>query len=266
MDALTTCAGIEGTRGEKVRFLLEHVSATVWPGIDYHVLLLDELKRRPFPRLINRVTFGPTFDLIEPREDSHVQELLDLCGPLCSITVEQALRSLRVPRTYVYSEDAQTRWYTEIFKPMLLDTNQWADCMACYWAASSQRLVLVNAFRPVGSPAFTEEQQQLLSLATRAVAPVMDLDLFNAEANPVEHDEDVIATLKELPDDLRPLLLVLLQGQSLPAIARMSGLMTDEVEIATQSLLKQLGVRTRGELIATFVDRRVLRWLENEVL
>lgn len=271
MDALTACAALDADRHGKVRFLLQHAANAVWPGIDYHVLLLEDLRRRPFPRVIDRVTFGPTFDLIEPRDDAYVQELLDLCGPLCSITVEQALRSLRVPRTYVYSEDAHARWYAEIFKPMLLDTNHWADCMACYWAGSSQRLVLLNAFRPVGSPAFTEEQQKMLSLATRAVAPVMDADLFNAataQHTYVSHDADatqVLAALESLPAELRPLLLVLLQGYSIAAIAQMGGSMTDEVEIATRSILEHFGVRTRGELIASFVDRRVTRWLEEKV-
>lgn len=262
LDALTLCATLDLDRLGKARWLLERITPLIVPGYDYHVLLLEELEREPFPRLVDRVTFGPTFDLIEPREHDSVQALLDLCAPMSELSVPRALKQLRVPTTYLYSEDAEPDWFQNVFVPRLLRPNFWEDCMAGYWAGSADRMILFNAFRPTGGRPFTIDDQKNMSLACRTVAPVMDSDLF-ARSSPMEHESTRIL-LGRLPPELHPLLLVVLQGHSPMQIARLAGKLLDEVEIALRTMCECMGVASTGELIARFVDDRVLNWLEKE--
>lgn len=262
LDSLSTCATLDCDRLVKTRWLLEQITPLIVPGFDYHVLLLHELNREPFPRLVDRVTFGPTFDLIEPRKDEDVQALLDLCAPMSEMSVPRALRNLRVPTTYVYSEDASPAWFTNVFRQHLLKPNFWEDCMAGFWAGSRDRMIIFNAFRPTGGRPFTAEDQRNMALACRTVAPVMDSDLFTG-SSPMDH-ESTRALISRLPKELRPLLFVVLQGHSPTQIARLAGKLLDEVEIALKSMCDYLGVSSTGELIARFVDERVMEWLEDE--
>lgn len=265
MELLTESATLELDRLQKVRWLLENIAPIVREGLDYHILLLDQLDRDPFPRMVDRVTYGPTLDLIEPRDDQAIQSLLDLCGPMCDITLEQALRRLRVPTTYIYSADSSARWFARVFKPNLLHPNLWQDCMAAYWAGSESRLIIFNAFLPSGYPPFTEKEEQLLSLACRAVAPVMDMNLFVAPEN-CREAEGMARALNALSEELRPLLLVVLQGQSAKQIAQIAGLRLEQVDLALERLYAQLGVQSRGQLMAKFVDQHVLAWLEQSMI
>jgi hypothetical protein len=238
-------------RKEKLRWLMQRLGPLIGENIDFHMLLFDELDRNPVPRCIDRVTFGPTFDLIEPRSESEVQRLMDLCSPICEPSISAALSRLRSPNTYIYSTDSDEQWFTDTFKPHLLDPNNWEDCMACYWAGSKDRLIIYNAFRWRGSRAFTEDQRNVLSLIARAVAPIMDVELFS----------DMSEDLDQLDRSLRAVLVPVLQGLSDREIAELAGSLSDQVDIAVKKLFNVFNVQTRGELIAQFVDQRTLRWL-----
>lgn len=222
--------------------------------LDYHVILLGQLDRKPVPTIIARETFGPTFSLIEPRDEAKVQRLLDECGPMCDLSVPAALAELREPRTFIYSSDAPADWFSGVFRSKLLNPNFWQDCMAGYWAGSKDRVIIYNAFLPIGAAPFKDEQRDVLSLMTRAVAPVMDELFFESDA--------VLPT--GIDPSLYPILMMVLQGYSDREIAEIAGVMSDEVHLAVDALKREVGVETRGQLIAEFVDRRVLSWLERQ--
>lgn len=263
LDILAESAREDLDRTEKVAWMLRRIGPLIGEGLDFHILLLDQLHRQPFPRLLDRVTCGSTFDLIEPRDNREVQRLLDLCEPMAEIAVIDAIRRLRVPTTYIYSSDTSRPWFNNVFKPFLLDPNFWQDCMASYWSPTRDRLIIVNAFLHRGSNPFTAKQEQLLSLATRAIAPVMDADLFAGDAAST-NDDPTAQLQQDLPAELRPLLLVVLQGESPAQIARFTGMMVDEVDIAIRRLCEYFGVSNRAELVASFVDQRVVNWLEKD--
>lgn len=263
LDVLAASTREDLDHAAKVKWMLERIGPLIGEGLDFHVLLLDQLNRQPFPRLLDRVTHGSTFDVIEPRDNREVQRLLDLCEPMAETAVIDAMRRLRVPTTYVYSTDTSRPWFNNVFKPFLLKPNFWQDCMASYWSPTRDRLIIFNAFLHQGSEPFTAKQEQLLSLATRAIAPVMDAELFAAESE--TSGTDPVSDLRQgLPAELRPLLLVVLQGESPAQIARFTGMMVDEVDIAIKRLCECFGVSSRAELVATFVDQRVVSWLEKD--
>lgn len=254
VDALTDAAEEDLPRAEKLSLLVSRFADVIGPDLDYHVLLLGELNRAPAPRVLDRVTYGPTFSIIEPRDPEEVQTLIDFCGPICDQAIPEALAQLRTPCTFIYSEDADARWYRDVFKPRLLKPNRWADDMACYWSDSEGRVIIYNAFRSEGTQPFTPRQRDLLSLACRAIGPVMDQTFVN----------EIPDVLRDLEPAFYPVLLSLLQGFSRKEIARHAGVMLDYVDMAIAKLLDRFKVRSRGELAAIFVDQKIARWLEDQ--
>lgn len=257
IDALTEAGEAEAPRKAKLKSLLARLGGVVGADLDFHVLLLGDLDRQPAPLVLDRVTHGGTFDLIEPRPAAEVQELLDFCGPICDQTIPIALGALRTPTTYIYSEDADSKWYERVFRPKLLEPNGWEDDMACYWAGSPGHVIIFNAFRRRESRPYTKGQRDLLSLACRAIAPLLHQSLFDAGSIPEE--------LSGLREELVPVLLCVLQGFSRPEIAAHAGVAPGHVDHAFSLLFEAFDVRSRGELMARFVDGRIQRWLEQAV-
>jgi DNA-binding CsgD family transcriptional regulator len=255
VDSLAETVESELPRREKIQSLIERFAGTIGLELDYHVLLLGELDRIPAPRVLERFTFGPTFSLIEPRPHDDVQALIDLCGPICHQAIPAALSKLHTPVTYIYGDDADSRWYNEIFRPRLLAPNRWADDLACYWSASPSRAIIYNAFRGEMSAPYTQGQRDLLSLACRAIGPILDDHVF----------DDVPAQLTDLDPRLYPLLLTVLQGFSRNEIAQHAGVVGDYVDMAMSQLFAHFRVNNRGQLIAKFVDDRITSWLEQAV-
>ncbi len=263
VDALTHAVGDAephepGSLRPRVRRMMKRMASLLDDALrtplDYHVILLGSLDRKPVPQIIARETFGPTFSLIEPRDEMKVQRLLDECGPMCELSVPAALAELREPRTFIYSKDAPREWFDGVFRSNLLDPNFWQDCMAGYWAGSKDRVIIYNAFQPIGAAHFVDKHRPVLSLMTRAVAPVMD-ELFYEPDTPLPTGID---------PSLYPVLMMVLQGYSDREIAEIAGVMSDQVHLAVDALKREIGVETRGQLIAEFVDRRVLSWLEQQ--
>lgn len=255
VDSLSQTVESDLSRREKIQSLIEKFAGTIGADLDYHVLLLGELDRSPAPRVLERFTFGPTFSLIEPRPQDEVQELIDLCGPICQQAIPAALSKLRTPVTYIYGDDADSNWYRDVFRPRLLTPNRWADDLACYWSASPSRVIIYNAFRGEMSAPYTRGQRDLLSLACRAIGPILDDQFLDG----------VPAQLSNLDPRLYPLLLTVLQGFSRKEIAQHAGVLSDYVDMAMSQLFAHFRVNNRGQLIAKFVDERITSWLEQAV-
>jgi hypothetical protein len=255
VESLSLAVEEDLPRRDRIRRLVERCAPLIGSSLDYHVLLLGDLHRQPAPRVLDRVTCGPTFELIEPRDDKAIQQLIDLCGPICEQAIPTALAQLRSPATYVYSEDSDAKWYRDVFEPRLLAPNRWVDDMACYWCHTPGRVIIYNAFRPEGSAPYTPQQRDLLSLACRAAAPIVDGAFLDV----------AVETLTELDERLYPVLLCVLQGMSRREMAEHAGVMSDHVDIALRRLYDAFGVETRGQLMALFIDRRVDEWLAQAI-
>ncbi|MFT3787997.1 MAG: hypothetical protein QM770_17805 [Tepidisphaeraceae bacterium] len=240
---------------EKVAELVRRLSTVIGDEFDYTLLLFDTLERRPIPRLIQRVVSGPSVAVTAARSIAEVQSMLDTCGPLRDQILPTALRQLRTPNAYIYSQDADPNFFRDVYKPAVLDPNGWIDSLACYWAGSKDHLIVYNAMRRVMDRPFVDTDRGTMSLLTRAVAPVIDAAMFQDPPMP---------QLANLDASLQPVLLAMLHGYSDREIAQLAGTMTDYIDILIKRIFKQFDVSSRGELMALFVDQSVVRWLEAE--
>jgi hypothetical protein len=290
VTALSEACRLGIPHDQRVNWLLEHVGTTVQPGLDFVVLLLDTIERWPAPRVIDRASVGPSFTQKPPAPMALVQRSVDESAPLRDMLLGPAMARLRNPTTYIYSIDTDPAWFLNVYRPLVLAPRGWVDALTAVWASSEQRLVVVQAFSTETHEPFDDRQRDQMSLITRAVAPIMDSQLFaptvavmqhagashapvalpptdapagahtSPRREPIEDDFDCVRTV---PADLRRTLAELLHGFNTREIAGMSSKMTDEVEIELLHLCKHFDVGSEGKLIALFVDRRVFAMLDD---
>lgn len=251
---------------QRVAWLLENVGRTVQPGLDFAVLLMDSIDRWPSPRVVDSVCVGPSFDEKPPAPIEMIQRVVDQSARLRDVFVTGAFERLRNPTTYIYSIDTDAAWFQNVYRPLVMVARNWVDVMTGVWAGSDQRLVVVHAYRRAEHAPFDHRQRDQLSLITRAVAPVMDSELFamppEAEPAPIAN-APALERVRSVPAELRRTLAELLHGFNMPEIASMSAKMVDEIEIEVRQLLGHFAVHDEGELIALFVDQRVLELLDS---
>lgn len=252
---------------ERVAWLLDHVGHTLQPGLDFAVLLMDSIGRWPSPRVVSCVSVGPSFGERPPVPMERVQQIVDESAPLRELFLATAFARLRNPTTFIYSADTDAAWYHNVYRPLVMVPRGWTDVLTGVWASSDERLVTVHAYTRAEHAPFDDRQRDQLSLITRAVAPIMDSELFattcpepaSATAAPASL---AAAMVDSVPAGLRRTLADLLHGFSVPEIAMMSNKMTDEIEFELRDLRRHLDVTSDGELIALFVDRHVLSLLD----
>jgi hypothetical protein len=252
---------------ERVAWLLDHVGHTLQPGLDFAVLLMDSIGRWPSPRVVSCVSVGPSFAAKPAAPIEVVQQIVDQSAPLRELFLATAFARLRNPTTFIYSADTDAAWYHKVYRPLVMVPRGWTDVLTGVWASSDARLVTVHAYTRVGHGPFDDRQRDQLSLITRAVAPVMDSELFattcpEPSSVATASTSPTAAMVDSVPAQLRRTLADLLHGFSVPEIAMMANKMTDEIEFELRDLRIHFGVASDGELIALFVDRQVLAQLD----
>jgi DNA-binding CsgD family transcriptional regulator len=212
------------------------------------LLLLEDLQRIPVPLVVKRFVEQPTPDQRPVLEDAELQAGMDRAMPLAQMLMQRALSELRTPYTIVCSEDAPAEWFRDEYLPRLTQAG-YCDCMVSGWAASPDHAMTLSIVRQPVNPPFSESDRTLLSLMLRAMAPMVD--------------RDVIAGMEPLSETLserqREILMFLLAGESEKSIATKLERSHHTVHTYIKKIYHRLGVSSRGELMAMFIDREVLR-------
>jgi DNA-binding CsgD family transcriptional regulator len=250
--ALSDISHSEDDAKLKARSMLSVGARLFGPDTDAQMLLYTQLTRKPAPRLAGRVWCGPVFERIEPRSNEIVQKLLDTCGPGLYPSVPESAEQTGRPIVVHFREDSDPNWFHNSFVPGILQPKGWTDCLTALWSASPLRVISLNVFRSGGQPEFNAEDRRRISLVVRAAAPLMDRAMFR---NPV------VGTAKLTPAQ-KTVLARLLRGDSEKQIARALSRSEHTVHTHIKSLHETFQVASRGELLAKFIDQRLVRDLE----
>lgn len=252
VDALNSAAEIEGGIGARIEFLLNRLQVLVERDCRCAVWLLDDLERHPAPRVVSRYVVRPPGDNYHVHEATLAQAVLDDAEPISRVMIPLILKEVRTPFTIVASEAGDDEWFDRVLVEQYLSKIGYADCIAGFWAASRDRAVVMVVNRRANHPPFSDHDQTLVSLMLRAVAPIIDREIFR-------RDETYVAP--SLSRREREILLMLLAGDSEKEIAARIQRSIHTVHTFVQKLHGLFNVSSRGELMAQFIDKAVLRSL-----
>lgn len=268
IEALNEAIALEGEPVEKARHLLRRCQELLGHDADLELILVTDLKRPVAPLMIERVFVGPTFDRIEPRPHSEVQAAMDASEPMWRIVIPYVLSNPRSPHTLDLAEVPNAAWFEQVSEKFVRP-HGWVNFNVAVWSASEDRLIMLALPQRVEQPAWSPEAKRLLGLMLRAVAPIVDREMFKglgeeqAGDSPVELPAAPGAALegKDLSGRQTDVLHLLLRGMSEKEAARELGVSTHTVHTHVKKLYAQFGVSSRGELLAKFVDQRVLKMM-----
>lgn len=262
VDALNRIQEADGTPMEKARQLLEDLRPLFGEDADLEFVLQTDLHRKPGPLIVERVFAGPSFDRIEPRPHSAVQDLIDAGGPLIEKTVPFATKNLGQPVTLIVGQEtSDPAWFDEIRRRFLAPYG-WVDFLVSSWAAGTDRMVSLAVPQSEGQPPLGADQKRLASLVVRAAAPFVLSELFEPAAAGASLPSRLLQE-RQLSDRQTDVLHLLLRGQSEKEVARELGVSTHTVHTHVKRLYSEFNVSSRGELLALFIDKRVLELISD---
>lgn len=259
VEALSEAIALEAPPDEKARHLLRRLAELLGGEADLELILYTQLKRPQGPLIIERVCIGPTFDRIEPRPHSAVQALVDESAPILRMVLPYVLENPRSPRTLDIREQvpADPSWFERI-REKFLQPNGFVNFLLGSWSASEDRLIMLALPQRQDQPPWGAEARRLLSLMLRAVAPIVDREMFTGIGPTPPGPGDVLSG-RDLSGRQTDVLHLLLRGMSEKEAARTLGVSAHTVHTHVKKIYAEFNVSSRGELLAQFVDRRVLK-------
>lgn len=260
VEALNEAIVLEDAPRDKARFLMVRLQEMLGGDADLDLFVQGEVTRDPAPIVVERISIGPTFERDASGPQGDIQEAFDEAAPALRQIVPDVLRHLRTPRTFLLSEDiADRKWFHDVKIRRLLPRG-WDDVLASHWAASEDRLVTLAFLLRKDQPRPSPEARRLVSLMLRAIAPIVDREMFReVEAPPMTMPAEAVLEGRELSERQSDVLQLLLRGMSEKEVARQLGVSTHTVHTHVKKLYAEFGVSSRGELLARFVDQRVLK-------
>lgn len=263
VDALNQAFALDVTPRERARALLRSYQRLLGDDFDVQLILHENLERPEGPIVVDRVTVGPLLEKLEPRPNAEVQAAIDSSTPAVRMIVPDTLANLRMPRVFIVGQDLppeHQQWYQEKIVDVRLTPNGWSDLMIGCWASGNDRMVAIYAYERLDRPKFGYEERRLASLMLRAAAPFIHHEMFDAEQEVGGRTPSPSSPLagRELSTRQRDVLRLLLRGLSEKEAANELGVSTHTVHTHVKRLYTEFDVTSRGELLALFVDRRVL--------
>ena len=265
VDALNQALDHDGDPREQALVLLSRYRDLLGRDCDTHLILHDDLGRPAGPHVMDRVVCGPRLERMEPRTNVDLQRVIDSAAPVVRMIIPDALSNLHEPRVFVVGEDLppeHREWYRREWVEQNLTRHGWSDLMIGAWTSSPDEMIGITAYLPTGAPPFDDRDRRLASLMVRAAAPLLQRELFNDGTHPLSNAPERFASPmegRELSDRQRDVLRLLLQGHSEKEVARDLGVSTHTVHTHVKRLYTEFDVSSRGELLALFIDRRILR-------
>ena len=155
----------------------------------------------------------------------------------------------RTPYTIILSEVEDAEWFERVFAARFLTPLGYTDAITSMWAASDTRAVMIGNLRRASDPPYTDKDISLMSLMLRAVAPLIDREMFRPP--------DVLDQRKLSPRQ-QEVLLMLLSGDSEKEIAARLSRSIHTIHTFVGQIYELFDVQSRGELMAMFIDKKVL--------
>ncbi len=251
VDALNQAMDVEGTVDDRAEFLLRGLIDLLAQPSFAALLLLEELDRKPAPLIRKRFFYSAVPDRGPTVSETELQAAVENeYRPIVEYIVRGIRDKIRVPFTFITSEVfGETAWAAEYFVPFMRKHGL-ADSMFSAWAASPGRAIMVNLKRWEDDPPFSRSDRTLTSLMLRALAPLLDREIFLAHNPFAEYD---------LTERQKEVLAHILQGRSVQEIASTLHRSLHTIHHFVQQLYGRFEVSSRGELMAVFIDKAVMR-------
>ena len=251
VDALNQAVELDAGPQVRVEFLLHRLQQLLDRQTRCALWLIEDLARRPAPRLNTRIVVRPEFDDAPLGDLEQAQQAFDAAAPLSEAMVRKVLAQIRTPVTMVLSESSPARLFENVLVPKHLARIGYADSLTSMWAATPERAVFLVCHRREIDRPFDDSDQALMSLMLRGVAPIVDREIFRSSAE--EHGH--------LSPREREILLMLLAGDSEKQIAANLQRSINTVHTFVRQIYREYKVSSRGELMAQFVDKAVIESL-----
>lgn len=258
IEALNETMSLEGSAADKARHMLLRLQELLGGDADLELILQTEVSRDPGPRIIERICVGPTFDRIEPRPHSAVQAMVDESGDALAMIIPDVVRKPRTPKTIDIAKDIPHKDWFERILNRYLRQHGWVNFVLGTWASHDDLLVMLALPQREDQPAWSVEAKRLVSLGLRAIAPILDRGMFD-EVEQGPSGPNALLSGKELSGRQTDVLHLLLRGMSEKEVARELGVSTHTVHTHVKKLYTEFSVSSRGELLALFVDQRILK-------
>lgn len=253
IDALNRATEMDVSAEERTEFLLRELQALTGRTGRAFLVLLQELKRQPSPRVIARHVVRHASDTQPVAPLEVFQAAFETAMPMIRPALREIITDIRSPHTVIGGLDVRDKnWFREQFVKPVLEPMGCADVMLSIWAASSDRALAMLLLRPIDERPFDETDRTLMTLMLRAIAPLVDREIFQ----PV-HAAEADLTPRQIE-----VLRLLLAGESKKQIARALSRSEHTIHTYIRQIYQTLGASSRGELMARFVDRRMARLLE----
>ncbi|MEM8875192.1 MAG: LuxR C-terminal-related transcriptional regulator [Planctomycetota bacterium] len=247
LRALNAALDLPTTGRARVETMLAELRRLMHRDADVTMLLFDQLERLPCPRVIDRVWVGANFERLEPRSLDQMQQIVDLCEPMWRVTQAKILND--GPAVSLFRED-RPDWYEETFLPQHLEPAGWDDiCSAAWRLDHGGHMVQLHVLRTPDQPAFTEGDRDLIFLMMQAIAPLIDREMFAVSQLGVG----------DLSPRQQDVLRLLLRGLSEKEVAREMHRSVETVHNHVRAIYRHFSVNSRGELMARFIDREMIR-------
>ena len=249
VDALNQAAEIEGGPQPRIETLLHSLQRLLGRDGRSALWLLEDLDRRPLPRIVNRYVVRPAWDATPALDLESLQQVIDGAASVFDAIVPTIRANIRTPYTIIVSESEDAHWFEQVLAAQLLEPLGYVDSIASMWAASDSRAVMLANLRRASDPPYTEKDVSLMSLMLRAAAPLIDREVFRPP--------DILGQRKLSPRQ-QEVLLMLLSGDSEKEIAAQLSRSVHTVHTFVGQIYDLFNVQSRGELMAMFIDKKVL--------
>jgi DNA-binding CsgD family transcriptional regulator len=255
IDALNRATEMDVAPEQRTEFLLHELQALTGRSGRAFLILLQDLKRHPSPQVTARHVARSESDALPVAPLEVFQEAFEKAMPLFRPALREIILDMRSPHTVIGELDVRDKtWYQQNFVKPVLAQMGCADVMLSIWAASVDRAVAMLLLRTIDEKPFDETDRVLMTLMLRAVAPLVDREIFQvAQTLPIETD---------LTPRQTEVLHMLLHGESKKQIARQLSRSEHTIHTYIRQIYEALEVSSRGELMARFVDHRLARAMQ----
>lgn len=257
IDALNRATEMDVPPENRTEFLLRELHTLLNRRGRAFLILLQDLDRSPAPQVIARHVVRSSSDTLPIAPLEVFQAAFEQAMPIIRPALREIVADMRSPHTVIGSLDVRDKaWYHDHFVRTALDRVGCADVMLSIWAASPNRAVSIVLLRPTDERPFEESDRVLMTLMLRAVAPLVDREIFQAGTHGLPAAEI------ELTPRQHEVLRMLLTGESKKQIARQLNRSEHTIHTYIRQIYQALGTSSRGELMARFVDHRLARVLQ----
>jgi DNA-binding CsgD family transcriptional regulator len=233
----------------RIEYLLNELQRLLGRNVPCMIALVDFTHPGEQPRAIARYTIAMDLDdelHARYHSDEQLGAVYDILKPHVDESFSHPESVIAVLLSALLGAETwrNTRLFREYYEPMGYD-----DGIYTIWMTAHRRLIGSAIYHTPDEPPFTREDVQLASLVHRAMAPMIDREMF-AE-HPALAGED-------LTERQREVLKLLLAGDSEKEIAAQLHRSVHTIHTYVKQLYEHFRVNSRGELMAKFIDRRAV--------